>query len=264
MARKTQPARLQQAHLSIYEMEAAIPKLRRRIKELEKFDFESIQELGDPRTKSLKAKIEDTLADIFSIDTLDYHRYVVSSLYGGSLVIGTHLSTSEIRQRYRQGFEQAVSKLRTAVDMLKEKIEDSGESPQAKTTNALGALQLHHDIERATQKLTADGHYANAVENGCKMLDRLVQMKSGRVDLSDTALMNTVFSHKNPILRFNSMRSDSDRSEQQGMMHLYAGAMLALRNPRAHGIIQDEPEQALEYIGFLSLLAKALDRTERI
>jgi hypothetical protein len=29
-------------------------------------------------------------------------------------------------------------------------------------------------------------------------------------------------------------------------------------------LIQDDPEQALEYIGFLSLLAKALDRTERV
>jgi hypothetical protein len=47
------------------------------------------------------------------------------------------------------------------------------------------------------------------------------------------------------------------------MMFLYAGAMLALRNPRAHKLIEDIPEQALEYIGFLSLLAKALDRANK-
>jgi hypothetical protein len=47
------------------------------------------------------------------------------------------------------------------------------------------------------------------------------------------------------------------------MMFLYAGAMLALRNPRAHELIQDDPKQALEYIGFLSLLAKLLDRARR-
>jgi Protein of unknown function (Hypoth_ymh) len=39
------------------------------------------------------------------------------------------------------------------------------------------------------------------------------------------------------------------------MMHLFEGVMLALRNPRAHTLSDDSPE-ALEYIAFLSLLAK--------
>jgi hypothetical protein len=42
-----------------------------------------------------------------------------------------------------------------------------------------------------------------------------------------------------------------------------ARAMLALRNPRARELIRDDFEQALEYIGFLSFLAKLLDRAER-
>jgi hypothetical protein len=43
------------------------------------------------------------------------------------------------------------------------------------------------------------------------------------------------------------------------MMHLYAGAMLAFRNPRAHQIVNDDPEKALEILSFLSFLAKAVD-----
>lgn len=76
--------------------------------------------------------------------------------------------------------------------------------------------------------------------------------------------MQAVFSPKNPVLRFNDMQTESDRSEQQGMMYLYAGAMLALRNPRAHGVIRDEPTEALEYIGLVNMLIRALDRAERI
>jgi hypothetical protein len=49
--------------------------------------------------------------------------------------------------------------------------------------------------------------------------------------------MMTVFSAKNPILKFNDGTNDSDKSEQQGMMHLFAGAMLAFRNSRAHEIV---------------------------
>ena len=47
------------------------------------------------------------------------------------------------------------------------------------------------------------------------------------------------------------------------MMFLYAGAMLAFRNPRAHGLIKDDPEEALEIISFLSFLAKALNRAKK-
>lgn len=69
------------------------------------------------------------------------------------------------------------------------------------------------------------------------------------------------FSPKAPVVRFSHLTTETERSEQQGMMFRYAGAMLARRNPGAHPLIQDRPEQALEYIDFLSILAKSLDRT---
>jgi uncharacterized protein (TIGR02391 family) len=111
--------------------------------------------------------------------------------------------------------------------------------------------------------LFRDGHYANAVEDACKMLDAFVKMRSGRSDRSGTELMQEVFSAKNLVLKFNGLQTDTDRSKQQGMMFLFAGAMLALRNPRAHELMKDDPEQALEYIAFLSMLAKSLDRATK-
>ncbi len=47
-------------------------------------------------------------------------------------------------------------------------------------------------------------------------------------------------------------------------MHLFMGAVLALRNPRAHTLFDDSPELALDYIAFLSMLAKRLDGAKRI
>ncbi len=112
-------------------------------------------------------------------------------------------------------------------------------------------------------QLFRDGHYANAVEDACKVLDMLVKMRTMRTDPSNTELMQLVFSPKTPILKFNEQQNDSEKSEQQGMMFLFAGAMLALRNPRAHGLVTDHPERAMEYLSFLSMLAKSLDRTQR-
>ena len=92
------------------------------------------------------------------------------------------------------------------------------------------------------------------MEDACKALDLLVRLRSGRAHLSGTDLMHTVFSPNAPVLGFNT-----NEGEQRGMMYFYAGVMFAFRNPRAHGFISDEAEEALDIISFVSFLAKALD-----
>ncbi len=42
-------------------------------------------------------------------------------------------------------------------------------------------------------------------------------------------------------------------------MMMFAGAVAGLRNPRAHKFVNDDPERALEFIAYISLLAKLLD-----
>jgi uncharacterized protein (TIGR02391 family) len=81
--------------------------------------------------------------------------------------------------------------------------------------------------------------------------------------LDGTALMEKVFSPKNPVLRFNELKDKSDEDEQRGFMMLFTGAITALRNPRAHKLIEDEAERALEFIAFVSLLAKLLDGAKK-
>jgi uncharacterized protein (TIGR02391 family) len=58
-------------------------------------------------------------------------------------------------------------------------------------------------------------------------------------------------------------KTETDQSEQRGMMNLYAGVMLAFRNPRAHGLVDDEATNALEIIGLVNFLAKSLNRAKR-
>ena len=75
--------------------------------------------------------------------------------------------------------------------------------------------------------------------------------------------MNEVFSPNNPVLAFNDLESKSDKDEQKGLMFLFSGVMSAFRNPRAHDFVEDDPERAIEVIGFVSLLAKLLEQAKR-
>ena len=249
------------ANLSAEQMRSALPKLQRRIRDLEEFNPDSITQRGDPRLTALEKKLEDTVADVFGHDTIEYKRFRPHSLDTAGYNMMYETSLAEVIRSVHESKQRETINLRTIIELFNEKLDDGGESPTARARRTFSELDLHPEIERASAKLFADGHYAEAVENACKVLDMLVKMRSMRMDPSGTELMQLVFSPKSPILKFNDQQNDSEKSEQQGMMYLYAGAMLAIRNPRAHGLIQDHPENAMEYISFLSLLAKALDRT---
>jgi uncharacterized protein (TIGR02391 family) len=243
-------------------MQAAIPKIQRRIKELESLDPNNANEIAEPTFSAVAIKIDDTLVELFGRDTVEYERFNISSLYEGPFIMGG-TPLHEVRQGYRDGIERAKSTLNTLIELFREKIEDSGLSPEAKATSVFSGLALHSEVERATSSLFRDGHYANAIEDACKVLDALVKMRSGKFDLSGTELMQAVFSPKSPALRFNDGVTETEKSEQQGMMFLYAGAMLAFRNPRAHGIIDDDVDTAVEVISFVSFLARELDKARK-
>lgn len=262
MATKSPPRNPQPAQLTAETMRAAIPKLKRRIEELNSFDPASINDRLDPSPNSFERKIDDTLVEILGADTLDYRRFRVGSLDRAPIVVGG-VPLHEVREGYRRGKADAISKLQTLIELFEEKLADLGETKAGRAVRSFFGLDLHPEVKRAVEGLFSDGHYANAVEDACKVLDLLVRMRSGRTDLSGTDLMHTVFSPKSPILKFNDLSSDSDESEQRGMMYLYAGVMLAFRNPRAHGLIDDDAEEALDIISLVSFLAKALDGAKK-
>jgi len=91
----------------------------------------------------------------------------------------------------------------------------------------------------------------------------MVQQKGNRPDLDGTELMEHVFSLRTPVLRVaNDLTTDTGRSEQLGTMSMAIGAIQWVRNPRAHEIRADDPTRAIEYIAFLSMLAKIVDAAQ--
>jgi uncharacterized protein (TIGR02391 family) len=113
------------------------------------------------------------------------------------------------------------------------------------------------------QSYIATAIIANQLDGSIALVN-YVKEKSRQHELDGAPWMSRVFTPSAPVLAFNSLADQTDRDEQQGMMHLFMGAVLALRNPRAHAIFDDSPELALDYIAFLNMLAKRLDGAKRI
>jgi uncharacterized protein (TIGR02391 family) len=145
---------------------------------------------------------------------------------------------------------------------MKEQLGEDGGNPVDRVIRAYANLDLHPEIARAASELYRNGHYSNAIEDAVKAVNDLVRMRSGEA-LDGAALMQRVFSPKNPIPCFNELNDQTDQDEQQGFMMLFSGAVAGLRNPRAHRLMKDDPERALEFIAFVSLLAKLLDGAKK-
>lgn len=262
--KKAQPEK-RKANLSYEEMTIALPKIERRIKELTEFSVELVQKQFSPEVKALETKLEQLLLDIYSPDTVEYDSYhwMLTSIDCSTMNMMYETPIHQVRSDVADNLARAISTLQTIRSYFTETLEDAGVGGPMKPIKAYEGLELHTVIAKAASNLYKDGHYANAVEDAVKALNALVRMNSGVDDKDGTQLMETVFSPKNPVLKINGLVDQSDIDEQKGFMNLFSGAVSGLRNPRAHKIIKDDPEMALEFIAFISLLAKFADKATK-
>jgi len=263
--KRTNPQEFTEANLSIQQMQTAISKLDRRIDELKQFDVGTIHERYDPSLGALEQKMVTLLASIFGIKSVEYQRYEpdVIRLDRARHNAMYEIPLDEVKQGIRKGIGTALTCLETIKQGFEEELQDIGENSSLRTLKAFEGLELHPEISRATSRLYKDGHYDNAIEDSVKALNALVRLRSGIDDKDGSQLMELVFSPNKPVLKFNNLIDVSDKDEQRGFMMMFSGAVAGLRNPRAHKIIEDDPEMALEFIAYVSLLAKLLDRATK-
>ena len=120
------------------------------------------------------------------------------------------------------------------------------------------------ELADVTVKLFTDGHYALAVEQAYKCLDRRVSQKTG-IGKSGQALMFEVFSKDSPSLRLNKLRTVSDTDEQEGFRFIFGGCMQAIRNPRAHDhLFLDERDDALVMILWADYLLRRVEAAKTV
>jgi uncharacterized protein (TIGR02391 family) len=192
---------------------------------------------------------------VFGTET---HEYAETSVSPNDFWLMSSWPESERARKFEGEKRQITSRLKVRISLLEEQLGDTAETAGTRALRACGALALHPEVARAASDRYRSGHYADAVEASVKALNNLVRLRSDEA-LDGISLMQKVFSPRSPILQFNELANQSDQDEQLGFMQMFSGAVSGLRNPRAHGFIQDDPERAREFIAFVSLLAKLLD-----
>jgi uncharacterized protein (TIGR02391 family) len=262
--RSTQPDQPEdKVFTSLQEVDQAIVKLRRRLEDVQALDPQTMPYGEDPRISSAGQNFSDAVLSIYGPNSPEYRRFRYhSNVWHGSENV--NMSRSELQAGFAAGRLHTIEAIENLIRRLEETRADFGGDAAGRIRTAFEGLDLHPRIAEACVDLYRNKHYRNAVLDASLALEDYVKQKSRCRDRDGADLMRYVFSAKNPVLAFNGLADDTDRSEQEGMMHLFEGVMLALRNPRAHTLSDDSPEQALEYIALMSLLAKRLEAAQRM
>lgn len=123
---------------------------------------------------------------------------------------------------------------------------------------------VHPDVLQFCGAELLEKNYFHAVLEATKSVAEKIRRKTG-LQNDGASLVDAAFgmgSSGQPLLAFNSLRSDSERSEQSGLMNLFKGALGTFRNPTAHApkISWAVTEgDALEALTLLSMLHRRLD-----
>ena len=114
---------------------------------------------------------------------------------------------------------------------------------------------LHPKIQEVAGELFKSGYFRQAVLDTYIMLVDYVKTKSGIHDLDNTPLMQKVFSQNKPIIKVSD-----DKDEQLGFMWMFSGAVMGIRNPNSHRLIDhNDRQKTFEWLCFASVLLRTLD-----
>lgn len=117
---------------------------------------------------------------------------------------------------------------------------------------------IHPDIAGVSMSLFDDGHYAQATFEAFKYIETQVKGVSGIEDTGFNLMMNA-FNETSPKIRLTNLKSLSDKDEQKGFRHIFAGTISGIRNPRGHEIRVDPIDLCLDHLSVASVLLRTLE-----
>ena len=136
------------------------------------------------------------------------------------------------------------------------------EPPRQAPVRRLSLQRLHPEVVAAASALFADRQYDSAVTEAMKSVEVRVRDLT-ELQLSGATLMQEAFKPKEPRLDVAVETGRSGDDEREGYFYLFRGAMVGIRNPKAHELSRgDDPDEALEVLGLASLLHRRLDVAE--
>lgn len=120
--------------------------------------------------------------------------------------------------------------------------------------------RIHSEVLKYCRAELMQDNYFHAVFEAAKGLAQRIRELAG-VDADGAALVDLVFSVEKPLLAFNTLQTETERSEHKGYAALLKGCFAAVRNPPAHvpKVLWQGDDDAADHLSLISLLHRKLD-----
>ena len=200
MANRHSPPPPQAPQMTAAQMQTAISRIQRGIRELQDFDPTTVRDRSDVRIKSLEASIKQVLTQAFSDESERRLYEAAASLDRAPLTMGAKTPLQEVVQGLTRGKEQAIELLNRAIQALEDKIADLGEA--ASQDPAVVSAELSKDV------FIVHGHDSLAKAEVARVIER--------------AGLNAVILHEKP----NAGRTIIEKFEAHGGSSGFAVVLL--------------------------------------
>jgi uncharacterized protein (TIGR02391 family) len=118
---------------------------------------------------------------------------------------------------------------------------------------------IHERISDVSLGLFDNGHYSQATFEAYKFVDKTIQDVASSSE-SGFKLMMSALGGSDPAVKLNPNETTTEQDEQKGFQFLFAGSILAIRNPRGHEYaVQDSAEKCLDHLGLASMLVRRIE-----
>jgi uncharacterized protein (TIGR02391 family) len=131
---------------------------------------------------------------------------------------------------------------------------------------ALLQRNVHHDVLRFCRAELLQDNYFHAVFEATKSVAQKIRDLTGLTgDGAD--IVDKAFGLKSPLLAINTLRTETEQSEQAGFANLLKGMFGTFRNPTGHApriAWKMEEQDALDLLSLVSYLHRRLDAAARV
>lgn len=140
---------------------------------------------------------------------------------------------------------------------IKNKLLQQSYSPDTTILNL-----LHDEVLRVSKEAFINGLYTEAVRSAFIEIENKlnkIYYQETKKEAHGQHLMRILFKLENPFFVFNDLKNETQKNEQDGYCNIFAGAMLAIRNDKAHHNTPIAKEEAIKKLIFASLLFDKID-----
>jgi len=212
---------------------------------------------SDRNTFGFKNRLKEIYDELLELEEQMYAIYPQIGEYGA-------LDPSFESCHYTRGDSGMAQLLKSRIKKWMILTEESSKAEVEKENKFLLESKLHEKIVKASKKLFDDGHYSQAIFEAVKILEKEIKEKSDVKDKIGVDLVNHVFKKEYPIIKIVEGEEQEHVDEREGFRFLYMGAFLGIKNPKSHSVQNlNEPNKALEYLSFISLLLRRLDEAKK-